>query len=52
MKFDKPFEIRIVKDRTGLSLQDNKMNSYETPLCYSKKKLSNLLWNRVRIMEM
>ena len=34
--FSELFSTIIVKDKTKISLQDNEMNAYEIPLCYSK----------------
>ena len=38
INFYGPFKNIIVRDNTGFSLRYYEMNSYELPLCYSKRK--------------
>ena len=44
MNLYKPFSNRVVRDKTGFSLQYHKMNYYELPLCYSKRKIYSKLF--------
>ena len=44
MNFSKPFVTIVVRDNTVFSLRDHKMNSYEIPLCYSKRKIYSTLF--------